>query len=189
MKKLILFLLFPLIVFSQTVDTLGITISDGQTDLSTNYIVWTKIPGDSVTTSGTLLTIGIKRQETGTYDQRFSIYSDNEGNPGTLLDTTLEKRFGAGWVYINVTEGINIVAGTTYWVGMKCSVTRYWYTNSAYTNYIVYEASPYTAGWVTTATNGGNINASMVAVIIVSTPSGDTERINGYGGYGGWGGY
>lgn len=196
MKNIIIIILFfPLVVLCQTIDTLGITGGTGTYDVDAVNLFYTKIPGDSITSGGTLLKIGMKRQEVNTMDQKFALYSDNSGTPGTLLDTcawTSNDGFG-GWIYFDVVNGATIISGTSYWIALNQSETRMWYAYATgYDGNLKRESGDYPeTTYPTTANPTVDIaNQMMNAVIViqvVETPATDEEK--GYGGYGGSGGW
>ena len=45
------------------------------------------------------------------------LYSDNNGNPGTLLESGTETTVTPGWNAISV-SGVSVTAGTTYWLAI-----------------------------------------------------------------------
>ena len=184
MKCFLTLLFMSFTLSAQTIDTLGITVNNGNTDLSTGYNIYTKIPGNSVTSSGTLLTIGINREEAASQEQRFALYTDVGDAPSALLDSTLEATASNGWIYIDVINGIDIVAGTTYWVGMKCNTTLQWYHNDNYAGHVIYDTQAYVSGWPDTVVDtDGSLGVALNAVIIISVPAVTDDDERGHKGY------
>ena len=63
MKKILFFLLFAISLFCQTVDTVGVTGATDTGALTGTRIFYTKLSGDSIPVSGTLLGIGLEQQD------------------------------------------------------------------------------------------------------------------------------
>ncbi len=80
----------------------------------------------------------IKIAKGATGSMKCAIYSDNNGNPGSLLRGTEEKsNLTTGWKTFNLTSPLNITAGSYYWLVN-------WRNNS---NYKIYSTSSTGSNW------------------------------------------
>ena len=85
--------------------------------------------------NGVLDSVGIN-MAAGSYNMVMGIYSDNAGNPGTLLGTSAVKAETTGWQDFDMSSGsIAITQGNIYWVAASHAGTSTHYTGptGAYT--------------------------------------------------------
>jgi hypothetical protein len=113
-------------------------------------------------TSGLLVEIKVKLQ--ASYKAIVAIYSDDSGDPFNVLETSVEVNPAVdGWNALAI-GGVNIVAGTYYWLALQTDGDRYYNTSGVPPGTVKSKAYAYNVVFPSPAGSGYTDNNINVAI-------------------------